>query len=81
MGADVSVNYRHGDPVAQIMELTGGRGVDRSIEACGKASTFRQSVEVLKPGGHAGILGVFSEELSLPSMKCPFFSDVYFEAP
>ena len=35
MGADVVIDYKKSDPVAKIMRLTGGRGVDVAIEALG----------------------------------------------
>ena len=52
MGADVTINFREVDPVAEILKITGGRGVDASIEALGLQSTFEAALRVLKPGGH-----------------------------
>lgn len=66
MGADVTINYREQDPVARIMELTGGRGVDVAIEALGLQETFESCLRVLKPGGTLSSLGVYSGKLSLP---------------
>jgi isopropanol dehydrogenase (NADP+) len=39
-GADVIVDYTKGDPVEQILEITGGQGVDAAIEAFGFPQTF-----------------------------------------
>ena len=36
MGADHVVDFSKGDPVAEIMRLTEGRGVDVAIEALGR---------------------------------------------
>jgi threonine dehydrogenase-like Zn-dependent dehydrogenase len=66
MGADVVIDFSTHDPVAEIMRLTGGRGVDASIEALGLASTFEAALRVLKPGGTLSSLGVYSGDLRLP---------------
>ena len=49
------INYRQGDIVEQIMDKTGGKGVDRVIIAGGTAEeTFGQAIKMLKPGGRIG---------------------------
>lgn len=53
-GATDIVNYRDGDIVAQVMDLTRGRGVDRVIVAGGDNDTFIQAVEMVRPGGRIG---------------------------
>ncbi len=54
-GATEIINYREGDIVKQIMELTHGKGVDRVIVAGGNAEeTFAQAITMLKPGGRIG---------------------------
>ena len=66
MGADVTLDYRKDDVVAEILKLTGGRGVDVSIEALGQQSTFEAALRVLKPGGTLSSLGVYSSDLTIP---------------
>lgn len=66
MGADVTLNFRNVDIVEEVMKLTGGRGVDASIEALGTQATFEQSLRALKPGGTLSSLGVYSEDLKIP---------------
>jgi 2-desacetyl-2-hydroxyethyl bacteriochlorophyllide A dehydrogenase len=66
MGADVTIDIRHADPVAEIMRLTEGRGVDVAIEALGKQETFENALRVLRPGGTLSSLGVYSGKLSIP---------------
>jgi alcohol dehydrogenase len=66
MGADVTLNYRNVDVVDEILKLTGGRGVDASIEALGTQATFENALRVLKPGGTLSSLGVYSSDLSIP---------------
>ena len=53
-GATDIINYREGDIVQQILDQTHGKGVDRVILAGGDNDTFRQAVEMVKPGGYIG---------------------------
>jgi len=66
LGADVTINYKSTDPVAEILRLTHGRGVDVAIEALGTQQTFESCLRVLKPGGVLSSLGVYSGKLTLP---------------
>lgn len=66
MGADHVVDFGATDPVEEIMRLTDGRGVDVSIEALGRQSTFEAALKVLRPGGTLSSLGVYSEDLRIP---------------
>lgn len=66
MGADHVVDFSRDDPVAEIMRLTGGRGVDVAIEALGRQATFEGAMRVLRPGGTLSSLGVYSEDLHIP---------------
>jgi len=49
-----------------VMKLTGGRGVDASIEALGTQGTFESALRVLKPGGTLSSLGVYYSDLTIP---------------
>src|SRR6202162_3993423 len=66
MGADVVLNFKECDIVAEVRRLTGGRGVDVAIEALGTQDTFESALRVLKPGGTLSSLGVYSGKLSVP---------------
>ncbi|HEY7817478.1 MAG TPA: zinc-binding dehydrogenase, partial [Vicinamibacteria bacterium] len=66
LGADVTIDFKKTDPVAEILRLTQGRGVDVAIEALGTQQTFESCLRVLKPGGVLSSLGVYSGKLSLP---------------
>lgn len=66
MGADLTIDFAKVDPVDEIMQLTGGRGVDVAIEALGTQQTFESCLRVLKPGGVLSSLGVYSGKLTLP---------------
>jgi len=49
-GAQHTVNYRDDDAAEQIMDLTGGRGVDRVVEV-DLAANFDMAAKVVAPGG------------------------------
>jgi threonine dehydrogenase-like Zn-dependent dehydrogenase len=66
LGADHIVDFRKEDPVAAILNLTQGRGVDVAIEALGTQKTFGAALQVLRPGGTLSSLGVYSHDLTLP---------------
>jgi threonine dehydrogenase-like Zn-dependent dehydrogenase len=66
LGADHVIDSSAQDPVATIMELTLGRGVDVAVEALGRQETFEACLRVLKPGGVLSSLGVYSGKLSMP---------------
>jgi threonine dehydrogenase-like Zn-dependent dehydrogenase len=56
-GADVTVDTSKEDAVARIMDLTGGAGVDSSIEALGAEITFQNAIKVTKAGGTISNIG------------------------
>jgi len=67
LGADHVIDFAAADPVAEIMRLTGGRGVDVAIEALGTQGTFESAMRVLRPGGTLSSLGVYSGDLVIPA--------------
>jgi threonine dehydrogenase-like Zn-dependent dehydrogenase len=56
-GADVVIDFTQQDPVQAILDLTGGQGVDASIEALGAQATFAACIEVTRPGGTISNVG------------------------
>ncbi|MEA3063927.1 MAG: alcohol dehydrogenase [Sphingomonadales bacterium] len=67
LGCDHVVDFTACDPVAEIMRLTEGRGVDVAIEALGTQGTFQSALRVLRPGGTLSSLGVYSGDLVIPA--------------
>jgi threonine dehydrogenase-like Zn-dependent dehydrogenase len=67
LGADHVIDFATTDPVAEIMRLTDGRGVDVAIEALGTQGTFEAALRVLRPGGTLSSLGVYSGDLVIPA--------------
>ena len=53
-GATDIINYRDGDIVSQINELTNRTGVDKVIVAGGDNDTFIDAVKICRPGGIIG---------------------------
>ncbi|MBQ8029695.1 MAG: NAD(P)-dependent alcohol dehydrogenase [Clostridia bacterium] len=53
-GATQIINYKKGDILSQIMDLTDGKGVDRVVIAGGDCDTFDAAVKMLRPGGKIG---------------------------
>jgi threonine dehydrogenase-like Zn-dependent dehydrogenase len=65
MGADMVLDPKQQDVVAEIKRLTGG-GVDVAIEALGLQATFENCLRTVRPGGTVSSLGVYSGHLSMP---------------
>lgn len=65
LGADVVLDYREVDVVAEVKRLTGG-GADVAIEALGTQQTFESALRALRPGGTLSSLGVYSGKLQVP---------------
>jgi threonine dehydrogenase-like Zn-dependent dehydrogenase len=65
LGADVVLDYRECDTVAEVKRLTGG-GADVAIEALGTQETFENCLRSLRPGGTLSSLGVYSGKLQMP---------------
>lgn len=65
MGADVTLDFRGVDVVAEVKRLTGG-GADVAIEALGTQQTFESALRSLRPAGTLSSLGVYSGKLEIP---------------
>ena len=65
MGADLVLDYRDVDVVAEVKRLTGG-GADVAIEALGTQQTFDSALRCLRPAGTLSSLGVYSGKLQIP---------------
>jgi aryl-alcohol dehydrogenase len=57
LGAAHVVDAREQDAVEALMEFSGGRGIDRTLEATGVPAVLRQAVDVVAPLGMCGIVG------------------------
>jgi len=70
-GATDIINYREGDIVEQILQKTGGRGVDRVIIAGGDNNTFDQAIRIVRAGGSIGNVNYLGEgdTISIPRVE------------
>ncbi len=61
----IAIDATASDPVEQIREATGGKGVDVSIELVGSAMTMGQAVQCLGIFGRAALVGLTAESMSV----------------
>jgi alcohol dehydrogenase len=64
-GADVVINNSEQDPIAAVLELTGGLGVDVAIEAVGVPATFELAADLVRPVGRIANIGVHGKPVML----------------
>lgn len=71
MGATRIVNPAHGESVENVVcNLTGGTGMDKTIECVGRESTVIQAMETLRRNGLATIVGIFEEpRINIDAMR------------
>ncbi|RAP77631.1 alcohol dehydrogenase [Paenibacillus montanisoli] len=67
-GADVLINPLHEDPVERIEELTGGEYSNAVIEVAGLKRTMEQTIHLVSAGGHIVIVGLTSDDVSMPGI-------------
>lgn len=60
--ADAALDPGDTDVTAEILRLTGGRGVDVAFEAAGAAETIQQAVDVACTGGKVLLVGIPSDD-------------------
>jgi len=75
MGANVVINAKEKDPVAEIMALTRNHGVDIAIEAVGTQATLEACTRVIRRGGTASSIGIYglTPQLTVPIAGVPSF--------
>lgn len=63
LGADVTIDYTKDSWAADVMEATGGRGVDVALEMAG-GDVFHQTLDCLAPFGRLVVYGAASGEMT-----------------
>jgi S-(hydroxymethyl)glutathione dehydrogenase/alcohol dehydrogenase len=63
LGATDTVDASTEDPVARVLELTGGAGVDVAFEALGRPETFLQALGMLADGGRLVAIGITPDDM------------------
>jgi len=71
IGADFVINAREKDPLKEILNYTGGKGVDVAIEAAGHPNTLQNGLASLRQGGKLLIIGLPAQDnipLNIPEI-------------
>jgi S-(hydroxymethyl)glutathione dehydrogenase/alcohol dehydrogenase len=66
LGATDVVDASAEDPVARVLELTGGTGVDVAFEALGREQTFLQALGMVGDGGRMVAVGIAPVDVRAP---------------
>src|SRR5438552_12235113 len=74
-GATDIVSERGDEAVARVRELTGGLGVDAVLECVGLAQSTETAINVARPGGAVGRVGVPQDE-TMPASQPAFYNNV-----
>jgi S-(hydroxymethyl)glutathione dehydrogenase/alcohol dehydrogenase len=76
LGATDFVDPSEGDPIAQVQQLTSGRGVDYAFEVIGLPETLLQAYGMIRKGGTAILVGMTraEAEVTLPTFDM-FFNE------
>ena len=71
LGATDLIDPDDGDPVAQVQELTGGRGADYAFEVIGRPETILQAFHTARRGGTAVVVGMarMDSEVTFPGFS------------
>jgi threonine dehydrogenase-like Zn-dependent dehydrogenase len=64
-GASDFISYKSGSIEQQVLDLTGGKGVDKVIIAGGDCDTFASAVKAVKPGGKIGNVNYLGSGVSI----------------
>ncbi|HEU4760386.1 MAG TPA: zinc-binding dehydrogenase [Dehalococcoidia bacterium] len=74
LGANVVINPKEKDPVAEIMALTNNEGVDVAVEAVGTQATFEACTRAVRRGGTVSSIGVYglTPAVSMPTLAPSF---------
>jgi alcohol dehydrogenase len=65
VGANVAVNPAKGDWLAEVLDATGGQGVDTAIEAVGTPRSLQMCTEMVRAGGTVANIGVHGKPVEL----------------
>ncbi len=65
LGADIAINIAEQDPVAVVQEHTRGLGAAAVIEAVGITATVKQSLALVRNGGHVTWIGNSDPEVQI----------------
>ena len=67
--ADYTINAKDEELVNKVMELTGGRGVEKVIETTGVQATIDTAISIVRYEGIITTVAVFEESIKLPMVS------------
>ena len=74
-GATDVVSERGAEASERVLELTGGHGVHSVLECVGLGQAMQTSIEIARPGGAVGRVGV-PQDATMPASQTSFFRNV-----
>jgi len=74
-GATDVVSERGAEGSERVLELTGGHGVHSVLECVGLAQAMQTSIEITRPGGAVGRVGV-PQDATMPASQTSFFRNI-----
>ncbi|HEX4756341.1 MAG TPA: galactitol-1-phosphate 5-dehydrogenase [Terracidiphilus sp.] len=69
VGADEVLHCSGAELVTEVMRLTGGNGVDLTLEAVGRNETVTSAIDCTRKGGKVTLIGNIMPEVTLPLQK------------
>ena len=69
VGAEEILHASGPELIAEIMQRTGGKGVDLVLEAVGRNETIAAAIDCVRKGGTVTLIGNITPEVSLPLQK------------
>jgi L-iditol 2-dehydrogenase len=69
VGADETLHCSGAELIAEVMRLTGGNGVDITLEAVGRNETVAAAIDCTRKGGTVTLIGNIMPEVTLPLQK------------
>jgi L-iditol 2-dehydrogenase len=69
LGAEKILPASGADLVSEVLDLTGGRGVDAVFEAVGRDETVSAAIDSVRKGGTVTLVGNIAQQVSLPLQK------------
>jgi L-iditol 2-dehydrogenase len=69
LGADTVILASGAAAVAEVLQLTEGRGVDVVLEAVGRDETIHTAIDAVRKGGTVTLVGNISPQITLPLQK------------
>ncbi len=63
LGADVTLNFSNKNVVSEVLNITGGIGVDVVFEAAGNNEVLNQAIKIVRKGGEIILIGVYENPI------------------